>query len=43
MSIKTKSGSFDHAPSVVVEAGSATIDGHNADASTYNWVALKVN
>jgi hypothetical protein len=43
MSIKTKSGSFDHAPSVVVAAGSATIDGHNSDASTYNWVALKVN
>jgi hypothetical protein len=43
MSIKTKSGSFDHAPSVVVAAGSATIDGHNNDASTYNWVALKVN
>jgi hypothetical protein len=43
MSIKTKSGSFDHAPSVLVAAGSATIDGHNSDDSTYNWVALKVN
>jgi hypothetical protein len=43
MSIKTKSGSFDHAPSVVVAAGSATIDGHNSDDSTYNWIALKVN
>jgi hypothetical protein len=43
MTIKTKSGSFDHAPSVVVAAGSATIDGHNSDDSTYNWVALKVN
>jgi hypothetical protein len=43
MSIKTKVGSFDHAPSVVVAAGSATIDGHNSDDSTYNWVALKVN
>ena len=43
MTIKTKSGSFDHAPSVVVAAGNATIDGHNSDASTYNWVALKVN
>ena len=43
MSIKTKTGSFDHAPSVVVAAGSATIDGHNADDSTYNWIALKVN
>jgi len=27
----------------VVAAGSATIDGHNSDASTYNWIALKVN
>jgi hypothetical protein len=43
MTIKTKSGSFDHAPSVVVAAGSATIDGHNSDASTYNWAALKVD
>jgi hypothetical protein len=43
MSIKTKTGSFDHAPSVLVAAGSATIDGHNSDDSTYNWVALKVN
>jgi hypothetical protein len=43
MTIKTKSGSFDHAPSVEVAAGSATIDGHNSDNSTYNWVALKVN
>jgi hypothetical protein len=43
MSIKTKVGSFDHAPSVVVAAGSATIDGHNSDDSTYNWIALKVN
>ena len=43
MSIKTLSGSFDHAPSVIVSAGSATIDGHNADNSTYNWVALKVS
>jgi hypothetical protein len=43
MSIKTKSGSFDHAPSVVVAVGSATIDGHNSDDSTYNWIALKVN
>ena len=43
MSIKTKTGSFDHAPSVVVAAGSATIDGHNSDDSTYNWIALKVN
>jgi hypothetical protein len=43
MSIKTKTGSFDHAPSVLVATGSATIDGHNSDDSTYNWVALKVN
>jgi hypothetical protein len=43
MSIKTKSGSFDHAPSVVVAASSATIDGNNSDNSTYNWIALKVN
>jgi hypothetical protein len=44
MSVKTMSGTVsDHLPSVSVAAGSATIDGHNADNSTYNWVALKVN
>ena len=44
MSVKTMSGTVgDHLPSVLVAAGSATIDGSASDNSTYNWIALKVN
>jgi hypothetical protein len=44
MSVKTSSGTIgDHTPSVKVNAGNAVITGSSSDASTYNWIALKVN